>query len=140
MIRRPPRSTRTDTLFPYTTLFRSVLQRRQVREQVEVLEHHADLAANLVDLLEIVGQFQPVDDDLPPLMLLEPVDAADQRRLARARGAAYDDPFPVMDGQVDVPQDVKLAEPFMDPDQLDHRFVGCGAARSEEHTSELPSL
>src|SRR3546814_5450912 len=26
MIRRPPRSTRTDTLFPYTTLFRSKLQ------------------------------------------------------------------------------------------------------------------
>src|SRR3546814_10532384 len=26
MIRRPPRSTRTDTLFPYTTLFRSVRQ------------------------------------------------------------------------------------------------------------------
>src|SRR3546814_19481290 len=25
MIRRPPRSTRTDTLFPYTTLFRSLL-------------------------------------------------------------------------------------------------------------------
>src|SRR3546814_3184141 len=27
MIRRPPRSTRTDTLFPYTTLFRSGLRR-----------------------------------------------------------------------------------------------------------------
>src|SRR3546814_6905831 len=27
MIRRPPRSTRTDTLFPYTTLFRSNLER-----------------------------------------------------------------------------------------------------------------
>src|SRR3546814_4308048 len=27
MIRRPPRSTRTDTLFPYTTLFRSVDKR-----------------------------------------------------------------------------------------------------------------
>src|SRR3546814_9522306 len=26
MIRRPPRSTRTDTLFPYTTLFRSALK------------------------------------------------------------------------------------------------------------------
>src|SRR3546814_18337215 len=26
MIRRPPRSTRTDTLFPYTTLFRSACQ------------------------------------------------------------------------------------------------------------------
>src|SRR3546814_14173716 len=30
MIRRPPRSTRTDTLFPYTTLFRSVLLYRSV--------------------------------------------------------------------------------------------------------------
>src|SRR3546814_4273091 len=28
MIRRPPRSTRTDTLFPYTTLFRSTRARR----------------------------------------------------------------------------------------------------------------
>src|SRR3546814_6614536 len=28
MIRRPPRSTRTDTLFPYTTLFRSALRVR----------------------------------------------------------------------------------------------------------------
>src|SRR3546814_8483614 len=28
MIRRPPRSTRTDTLFPYTTLFRSHRERR----------------------------------------------------------------------------------------------------------------
>src|SRR3546814_14782263 len=27
MIRRPPRSTRTDTLFPYTTLFRSIVDR-----------------------------------------------------------------------------------------------------------------
>src|SRR3546814_1659024 len=27
MIRRPPRATRTDTLFPYTTLFRSSLDR-----------------------------------------------------------------------------------------------------------------
>src|SRR3546814_3191609 len=29
MIRRPPRSTRTDTLFPYTTLFRSHLKWRR---------------------------------------------------------------------------------------------------------------
>src|SRR3546814_10243269 len=31
MIRRPPRSTRTDTLFPYTTLFRSRLPRPGLR-------------------------------------------------------------------------------------------------------------
>src|SRR3546814_17930671 len=31
MIRRPPRSTRTDTLFPYTTLFRSSYSTRPLR-------------------------------------------------------------------------------------------------------------
>src|SRR3546814_16808545 len=36
MIRRPPRSTRTDTLFPYTTLFRSAQILAQ--EEVRVLE------------------------------------------------------------------------------------------------------
>src|SRR3546814_16838140 len=36
MIRRPPRSTRTDTLFPYTTLFRSIARtfRRDDRRQL----------------------------------------------------------------------------------------------------------
>src|SRR3546814_15107094 len=33
MRRRPPRSTRTDTLFPYTTLFRSVILRADGSEQ-----------------------------------------------------------------------------------------------------------
>src|SRR3546814_5211874 len=34
MIRRPPRSTRTDTLFPYTTLFRSSLCQSLLRAQL----------------------------------------------------------------------------------------------------------
>src|SRR3546814_6940066 len=34
MIRRPPRSTRTDTLFPYTTLFRSAPDARAPRSSV----------------------------------------------------------------------------------------------------------
>src|SRR3546814_15945545 len=34
MIRRPPRSTRTDTLFPHTTLFRSLSPRAGVREEL----------------------------------------------------------------------------------------------------------
>src|SRR3546814_7107606 len=36
MFRRPPRSTRTDTLFPYTTLFRSALEQRPGRVADEV--------------------------------------------------------------------------------------------------------
>src|SRR3546814_19214217 len=34
MIRRPPRSTRTDTLFPYTTLFRSLLSDKTLRSRL----------------------------------------------------------------------------------------------------------
>src|SRR3546814_6181433 len=36
MIRRPPRSTRTDTLFPYTTLFRSTAPKSAVAAALEV--------------------------------------------------------------------------------------------------------
>src|SRR3546814_9326455 len=44
MIRRPPRSTRTDTLFPYTTLFRSLIAfhqcaQRQVTARAVVTAH-----------------------------------------------------------------------------------------------------
>src|SRR3546814_8463101 len=44
MIRRPPRSTRTDPLFPYTTLFRSVqlAQLRQPIERADERLHRAD--------------------------------------------------------------------------------------------------
>src|SRR3546814_9590113 len=39
MIRRPPRSTRTDTLFPYTTLFRSADAARLANGLHPALEH-----------------------------------------------------------------------------------------------------
>src|SRR3546814_18968665 len=35
MIRRPPRSTRTDTLFPYTTLFRSLFLSNRAHSHVD---------------------------------------------------------------------------------------------------------
>src|SRR3546814_20491307 len=45
MIRRPPRSTRTDTLFPYTTLFRStVVCQRAVAARVS--ERDSDFGAD----------------------------------------------------------------------------------------------
>src|SRR3546814_15328785 len=48
MIRRPPRSTRTDTLFPYTTLFRSVeigLHPRQRGDEARIAGAEADAPA-----------------------------------------------------------------------------------------------
>ncbi len=37
-----------------------------MREQVELLEHHADFAADLIDPLEVVGELDAVDDDRVP--------------------------------------------------------------------------
>src|SRR3546814_2039767 len=82
MIRRPPRSTRTDTLFPYTTLFRSLdralgellldrLQRRaRTRDAARALKRRAGddvaelrartLEADGADVGDIVGRGRKV--------------------------------------------------------------------------------
>src|SRR3546814_8612894 len=41
MIRRPPRSTRTATLFPYTTLFRSRLAKHDINDHDRCRRRHA---------------------------------------------------------------------------------------------------
>src|SRR3546814_964445 len=61
MIRRPPRSTRTDTLFPYTTLFRSLVgmhRRRLDHDQADMTLRVADVAVDdvLVDETVLAGQ------------------------------------------------------------------------------------
>src|SRR3546814_11775451 len=83
MIRRPPRSTRTDTLFPYTTLFRSPnLRRSRLDRKVlkaVVYDHCGAAIANPPDEQrstiqpsgEAVQRLQPIlhraetDDHLP---------------------------------------------------------------------------
>src|SRR3546814_1882494 len=50
MIRRPPRSTRTDTLFPYTTLFRSFLENEQ-RQALSLAERVSFIASRVSDTL-----------------------------------------------------------------------------------------
>src|SRR3546814_11853476 len=53
MIRRQPRSTRTDTLFPYTTLFRSVVDDGRVKRtiaRVGIVEERARQAVIVGDL------------------------------------------------------------------------------------------
>src|SRR3546814_11985556 len=54
MIRRPPRSTRTDTLFPYTTLFRSAVIQRIVPGRIA----HRQAVAVLVPIA-VAGWVKP---------------------------------------------------------------------------------
>src|SRR3546814_19825183 len=56
MIRRPPRSTRTDTLFPYTTLFRSALSPDDVAAVARVERY-------LNDIQTLQGRFVQVSSN-----------------------------------------------------------------------------
>src|SRR3546814_7900553 len=62
MIRRPPRSTRTDTLFPYTTLFRSRQERALVQEYFTLVNEFADslTGANLAVAIELANLPQDI--------------------------------------------------------------------------------
>jgi hypothetical protein len=77
-----------------------------------MLEHHADFAANALDLLHVVAQFLTIHHNSPALVFLQPIDAANGGGLAGARRAANDDAFTLLDGQVDVLEDVKSAIPL----------------------------
>src|SRR3546814_2090672 len=130
MIRRPPRSTRTDTLFPYTTLFRSVE------------EEDADVHS-LIDPQAIY----PGDDRLGVKGAGAAVDADGQRPGIGVAGPAArrgEQPVQQRQGQI--------IDGF--PAQILQRLECGGFARarhacdqedpcwnrSEEHTSELKSL
>src|SRR3546814_20015549 len=60
MIRRPPRSTRTDTLFPYTTLFRSGVRMALAHHDAA----HRDKAQS--PDAELFGAENRGDDDVAP--------------------------------------------------------------------------
>src|SRR3546814_18883405 len=60
MIRRPPRSTRTDTLFPYTTLFRS--------QQADIDLVNGKGTAQVAKALELAGFDGPQDKTLRALL------------------------------------------------------------------------
>src|SRR3546814_6316717 len=51
MIRRPPRSTRPDTLFPYTTLFRS----RYAKSLIDLAQEQGNLEVVKQDMEQFVG-------------------------------------------------------------------------------------
>src|SRR3546814_3675912 len=125
MIRRPPRSTRTDTLFPYTTLFRSDGREglhgdqeahraggRAVRHQ----PHHQGLRRVAIDAaFGYLGMFRPA-----AIALLLLVFACAPPVVAQSPATA--------------------AQPADDAAALEAKVQEVERLRSEEHTSELQSL
>src|SRR3546814_7040539 len=70
MIRRPPRSTRTDTLFPYTTLFRSRLGRAALSGYLQEVQKRGDiaLALGVMAILVVLIRSEEHTSELQSLM------------------------------------------------------------------------
>ena len=100
-----------------------------MREQLEVLEHHADARAQLGQVGLGVGDRDAVDDDVALLEGLERVDGLDQRRLARARGPADDDDLALLDGGRAIGQHLEAAVPLGDVLDVDHVWLSREAQR-----------
>src|SRR3546814_9711303 len=119
MIRRPPRSTRTDTLFPYTTLFRSAENFQPVvaplTRGATDLEFPALARAADIDLGGGLGEGEEARPEAERHLPDLEIGAAEFHK------AALEMPH------MDVPVDRQRL------DLMEHR-------RSEEHTSELQSL
>src|SRR3546814_3976707 len=127
MIRRPPRSTRTDTLFPYTTLFRAV------RDAVVQSEDRRFWSHGGVDWLAVASAIRA---------RLTMGGTGDRSRGASTLAmqlAAFLDPSLAQPGKRDWRTKIRqmragqaLASNWSHTPMLE--------ARSEEHTSELQSL
>src|SRR5882757_9637521 len=97
---------------------------REMREQVERLEHHADMAAQLAQSRLRRRHVFTAETDAAAVGSLQAVDAAQQRALARAAGAADRDDFAGADGEVDRLQHLERAEALAKPADLEKRR-GC---------------
>src|SRR3546814_16299081 len=102
MIRRPPRSTRTDTLFPYTTLFRGMLflhrEYPRLRREVEALGEAAApshvylmVTSFRIDALTTAEVYRATIEEgmrcgWPCPVIASIVEMSDEREIGRASG------------------------------------------------------
>src|SRR3546814_7111644 len=131
MIRRPPRSTRTDTRFPYTTLFRSgpVLRRVQAR----------DIPASAIALQSALGRELPTRNLLDILANIE-----HWTHFTRHFGPISGHEPKIKQATERYLQTIFAMGCNLGPNQAARHFVGEVSphmiSRSAEHTSELQSL
>src|SRR3546814_9442035 len=132
MIRRPPSSTRTATLVPYTTLFRAIDDGRSLLALADIAARREGLTEGQPRLRRVAR----VHRGVPKQENIDPRIAASGRGIARQRGAALPRLHPWEAAFFEFGDDlggdigVKIAR----------GSTAARTARSEEHTSELQSL
>src|SRR3546814_11813801 len=112
MIRRPPRSTRTDTLFPYTTLFRSV-------QRLGVLVSRKLVVADGRSDLELWVRAEPDDGEIRLTLT-----GWRHRPTAAPRDASAGLPAPVANGGWRWETDAALRLIALSPARSETRRVG----------------
>src|SRR3546814_3097286 len=138
MIRRPPRSTRTHTLFPYTTLFRSRRPRNAVHPRPAgapglLDEEHPDPARH--PLLRRPAQAGVAAARRAAVLGRQPLPALSEQRTGALRARTQ-----CRQGNGNRPPGRRGAA-FRPRDPRFRRLNAVAVlARSEEHTSELQSL
>src|SRR3546814_20362432 len=88
MLRRPPRSTRTDTLFPYTTLFRSLRRINSALDgfvkRTHVLNTMRKIMKCLIDAdllsyeISASGQYYELEDTAREHLIIKPFDSVSE--------------------------------------------------------------
>src|SRR3546814_6697249 len=134
MIRRPPRSTRTDTLFPYTTLFRSVAQQQphQAGLAIEISEQPSPRPQVVLSILPQQVGGVAIED----IMKAHPSGEHGEAPQGPAPKAG---PAPHRDQQCVEGNGLMLD--LLDRVPAPHALrLRVSPGRSEEHTSELQSL
>ena len=111
---------------------RQVFEHRQVRKQIEALEHHAHFAPHRVHLAQVVVQIDAVHPHAAGVVRLQPVDEAYQRGFSRARWSAHDVLLAATHDQIDILQRPEGAEPLAHLFHFDH----CGVLH---HRGRAPS-
>src|SRR3546814_18799454 len=92
MIRSPPRSTRTDTLFPYTTLFRSrTCVERDLREIYEGRLFYGKDAFEGLHVMDRIGAVKRGEQEADPDWGIVPIDSTLELRGRFAKPGSGDD-------------------------------------------------
>jgi hypothetical protein len=94
-----------------------------MREQIELLEHHAGLASDLFDVAHIVTHLDAVHDDLPALVIFKAVEHPNERGFPRTRRPEDDDHLAFLHVHANALQRMKIPIPLMHSLHFDDRFV-----------------
>ena len=103
---------------------RAVVEHIHVVEQVKALEHHADVLAEFIDIAALGREVLAMEPDMARVRGLEQVEAAQEGRLTRARGADDGDDLAGINGQVDALEYLERAKALAQALNADERLFG----------------